>query len=294
MKRLLISAFILLFLAFPAHAGASLEVILPENVLRETFYPGDYVNLTTTIKNNFDQAKNFIVEEFVLYPGIPPMPLMELIELDPGESGILPDLSFSLWMTMFPGSYAYGFTVYDENGNVLNKTTIGFQVQGTEKSFEEIEVLVCGDLSCNDVRRIFTLNDKVVYVRINSEENPETAGQIVHPDKVVEGLDFSDNIAEIKLGKTGLYELSFVSVKEGYINSYKSLNFSVMKEEPKIHYEFCNETSDNVCDSGCPYGEDPDCAGIPGMDYTLWIVVFLILVFIAVLSVFFMKRKPGA
>ncbi len=278
---------------FSAGAVAqAIEVSTPSNVSNRTFHSGDIVNLTTVIKNDFSRTKNFTVEEYILYPDIEPVLLLDVIELEPNESKPLPDLSFGVSETTTPGVYVYTFAVYDENGSMLKSDAINFRIEGTEKTFKPIEVLVCGDRRCNDVRKIFTPNDEV-YIKVNSEETPEIRGYVVYPNKSVEMLKIDESTGHVKIGRPGLYEIGLVFSKEGYADREKVVRFSVIGGESKIHYEFCNESRDYVCDDECPYGKDPDCEEPVGNVDTTWMVFVLVAVSVVVFIFVFLKRSQN-
>ena len=197
-------------------------------------------------------------------PRTPPMPVLEVISLDPGETKEISDLSFTVFSLTEPGLYYYSISLRDKEWTVIAEESVPFYVNGTLRTFGYIETYFCADIGCDDVRAIFIQDESKSYLRAEIEEDAKITSQITYPDGSKGTLAISNGVAEIIFKGPGLYVIDLTFTKDGYETKNRQARMSVMEEEPIIHYAFCSTEPDGVCDLDCPDGPDPDCADFIG------------------------------
>ena len=260
--KLLLWYVIFLFLISNA-AAQSVTINMPD-IDYQTFAEGDDVRLTATITNDGNETIDIMYQEVVLMPETPPMPVLEVMTPGPGETKEVSDLSFTVFSLTEPGMYYYSVSVRDEEWNVIADESTPFYINGTLRTFGSIETYFCADGLCDDVRAVFIRDEAKSYLHIELEEDAVINAQITYPDNSKSSLAVNNGAAEINFRGAGLYLIDLTFAKDGYETKTRQVKMSVMEEEPVIHYEFCSTEPDDECDSGCPDGPDPDCAGQTG------------------------------
>ncbi|MBN2102296.1 MAG: hypothetical protein JW716_05495 [Candidatus Aenigmarchaeota archaeon] len=260
--KLLLWSVIFLFLILNV-AAQSVTINMPD-IDYQTFAEGDDVRLTATITNDGNETIDIMYQEVVLMPETPPMPVLEVMTLEPGETKEVSDLSFTVFSLTEPGMYYYSVSVRDEEWNVIAEESTPFYINGTLRTFGSIETYFCADGLCDDVRAIFIQDEAKSYLHIELEVDAVIMAQITYPDNSKSPLAVSNGAAEINFRGAGLYLIDLTFTKDGYETKTRQVKMSVMEEEPVIHYEFCSTEPDDECDMECPDGSDPDCSGQTG------------------------------
>lgn len=291
MKRNMMIAGLVVFLLLAVPAQ-SLEIVPFKNVDGGTFYPFDFVDLGTALVNDEGSPIEVTVEQYIIYPRLPPMPLNEQFTIDPGDDVMPSDLSFSVLQYMTPGDYTHVVVVY-RDGELLAEKTRVFRVAGTHNSFSEINVKVCADPACNDLRPVFVSGEKA-YIKVECPENPSITGYIDYQDWTFTDLSFSGGLAEFRPPSAGTYTVNIILSKNGFSREIIEKEVTFLAEEPKSTYYFCSEVEDGICED-CPEGKDPDCGeisiGFAGFEYVITGIVILVIVLL--MGLFFLKTRTG-
>ncbi len=255
---------LIVFMVIIANVSAQSVTITMPDIDYQTFTEDEDVSLMATITNEGNETIDITYQEVVLMPETPPMPVLEAMTLEAGESKEVYSLGFTISKLTEPGLYYYSVSIMDEEWNTIAEETTPFYVNGTLKTFGIIETYFCADEMCDDVRAIFIQDEAKSYLHIESEGNPSITAEITYPDNSKSNLPVNGDVAEITFKDSGLYLIDLTFTKDGYETETKQIKMSVMAEEPVIHYEFCSTEPDDECDPECPDGPDPDCAGETG------------------------------
>ena len=142
----------------------------------------------------------------------------------------------------FMESYVYmssvGENIGPQNCNisigVLNPETI------ERKSFKiiaypnfEFNALSCKNSSCDEVIKVFILNEDIYLDYISEVSEVFTTTVLIYPDGTIEKLSLP---ASIKAKQTGTYSLNIIASSLGYKTITKSTQFGVVEEEVNIPY----------------------------------------------------------
>lgn len=218
----------LLLLALPAQ---SLEIVNFEDVDGETFYLGDFVDLGTVLLNDGNSTLDFLVEQYVLRPGINPMPLYEEFSIGPGGDVMISDMSFEVSTHLFPGEYTYMIRAYSEV-ELLGEKTKTFQVRGTMQRFSQVDVVVCADSGCGDVRPFF-VSGETAYINVDIPENPKIMGDVENSWGGSEKIEFTEGIAEFTPASPGTYTARITVSKSGFLTEILEKDIVFTSEEER-------------------------------------------------------------
>jgi len=288
-NSILLTFAVFILLALPVKA---LQVV-PLAELNETFYPGDFVDLGIVMINNESRQINLTVEQYILYPGLAPMPFFEEITIPPQNDTMITDMSFDIFNESTSGQYAHVVRIYKEDKIIAEKIRMFFVESGAQDKLSGIMVTVCADSECDDMRPVFVLGE-TAYIMAEADQNPDISGYVEFPDGNFASLQFADDIATFNAGSAGDYAIRLMLVRDGFDVEEIERNITFVKEAAKSTYYFCNETKDGVCET-CPVGEDPDCMKIAEMnDFYLPIAIIAAVIVIAGLLAFWiLKGKKG-
>jgi hypothetical protein len=288
MKRnpILLGLVVFILLASPAY---SLETIGFEEVDGETLYSGDFVDLGIVLFNDESSEINLTVKQYVVHPGISPMPLYQEIVIEPGEDTMISDLSFFVTDYTKSGEYKYVLVIYDsESMELVTKKTSVFQVSGTSKRFTGTELTICADPACDDLRPVFLLGE-IAYIFLQSRENPQITGYVVSSEGERTDLDFEDGSAEFKGSSEDVYTANIELSKEGFLTENIEKDITFVEEAAKPVSYFCNQTEDGICED-CPEGEDPDCGKLL-IGYENMIIMIAIILILGFGMAFYIRSK---
>jgi len=290
-KFVLLAFAVFILLALPVQ---SLEIVGFEDVTEKTFYSGDFVDLGTVLINNETKGLNLTVEQYIVRPGIPPMPLYEEFVIGAGNDTMVSDMSFEVSEYSASGEYTHVVSVYDAgSGDLKSERVSTFYVSGTNESFSEIDIAICADSSCDDVRPVFLLGE-TAYIKVECPENPEITGYVNAISGGTTTLDFDGRSASFKANSEGVYMAKIILSKDGFFTETIEKNITFVGEAAKPTYYFCNETEDGVCED-CPVGEDPDCMKIAEMNnfYLPIAIIAAVIVIAGLLAFWILKGKKG-
>ncbi len=274
---------VFLLLALPVY---SLEIVNFEDTEGKTFYPEDFVDLGTVLINDENNTLNLFVEQYVLRPGIDPMPLYEEFTIKPDGDVMISDMSFIVSEYLFPGKYTHMVRVR-KSGEIVAEKTTKFYVTGTKEKLSDFEILICADHGCKDLRPVLILGE-TAYIRVECLENPEISGYVVH-DGDTTTLSFDEGLASFKAVSEGTYIANVIFSKDGFFTENIERDITFVKEGPKVIYYFCSDVKDGVCED-CPDGDDPDCGKITfGYEYAIVLVVILVIFFL--IGLFFFRKS---
>lgn len=210
----------------------AVEIVNFEDIEDRVFYPGDFVDLGTVIVNNEDKTANLIIEQYVIYPGIDPKPLLEEITIPPNNYTMISDLSFEVFENSIPGKYSYIVTIY-ENDELITEKIVNFYIENTEQELEDAEVMICGDPNCENIKTIFYMNE-TAYILANPFEGTEIIGYVEYvgkDNKNLINLFFDGGIAEFRPQTPGIYEINILFSKEGFSPKIIEKNITFIREE---------------------------------------------------------------
>jgi uncharacterized Zn ribbon protein len=190
----------------------SLEIVNFQDVNGETFYSGDSVDLGTVLVNNESTQVNITVEQYLIYPGIEPMPLYETFVIEPNNNTMISDLSFDVSEYSKSGTYVHSVRIY-ESDNVIGEKTTTFYVAGALDSFSDCEAVICYDTACDDVGLVFDAGE-TVYVKVECPQNSEIKGYLVYDD-TFKDLYFTTGLASFK-ADPDIMNIRVVLSKEGF------------------------------------------------------------------------------
>ncbi|MBN2043196.1 MAG: hypothetical protein JW754_05320 [Candidatus Aenigmarchaeota archaeon] len=280
--KFVIISFLMVFLfsSFIASAG-----MIDIDEISGTYYPGDSVNLSVSITNEYNETKSFLVETFVIYPRTPPKPSLKSFEIVSGKT-IFFNENFIVHETIDSGEYFYQVMVFD-NETEAERKNVSFRVSGTLDTFDDIYARTCSDLECDGVQTVFLVGEKA-YLEVFNSEDAELAGDVIYPTGHNNGLSFTGGFAMIDIDPPGDYIVNITASKDGYKTKSWLNMFSVMNEEP----EFIN---DNVCapDGKCSGEENhqncpQDCLPAEGKEY--YYIIGIIVLIIVAASAFVIKK----
>lgn len=256
--------------------------ILPLDTIDEvTFYPGDTIDLGIVLFNNESRDVELLVEQYLLYPEAKPMPLYEKVVLPANNHTMITDMSFDVSEISPSGEYNHIIKIYEE-GKLIAENQRTFYIQAAEKRFDDVEILICADETCNDIRPVFVLGE-TVYIKVKSSHNPEIKGFIKSPKGGHINLSFYKNTANFKANSAGEYMLTILLSKDGFASEEINNTIEFVKEYKKPPSYFCGEIEDGVCEENCPT-EDVDCKKITEMSNNTWGFYMIIILFISMIA----------
>lgn len=240
----------------------SLEIVNFQDANNKTYYLGDFVDLGTVLANNESTQMNVTVEQYLVYPGIEPMPLYETFVIEPGNNTMISDFSFDISEYSKSGKYVHSVKVYESN-NIISEKTTTFYVSGTMNSFTNCETIICYDATCDDVGPVFDAGE-TVYVKVECPENPEIKGYLIYND-TFKDLYFASGMASFKADKD-IVNIRVILSKEGFEDK-------TMQKEITVTGEMAGGSPTSI------------------LDNNLLIIVFLVAVIVIVGLLAFWKMK---
>jgi len=153
-----------------------------------------------------------------------------------------------------------------------------------EKSFQiatypsfEMDIKTCEDESCNNLSKIFILNNNIYFKYISEVPEPIMQVTLTYPDGSVKPITLPGSI---KAEQLGTYELEIISSKDGYKDMEQSVQFGVIEKNAEIHEGFLPVEKDE------PKTEEEKSP-------VFIFVVLGILLLVVVLVVLFKVRRKG-
>ncbi|MBN2043191.1 MAG: hypothetical protein JW754_05295 [Candidatus Aenigmarchaeota archaeon] len=283
--------------------GAFAEVSTPA-ASGGTFVTEDHIDLSCTFTNDlYNETTSFIIESALISPGMSILPSIGSVTLAPSESHEITDFSFTVTDTIPSGSYSLLVNVVKDN-ELVETSNFEFTIQGTTSAFSNLNLQVCGDLECNDPRKIHNISEGLAFIRVFSTDSPELSGTVLYPDGTTADITFIEDFGEVWFSQLGTYRLYILAAKDGYESETMETEFYVVKGD-SISLETCADESDNVCDENCPYGIDVDCyytdyrgelvspLGSSLMNAVVLLAVLIIIVIVLVIIVLKVVRSRG-
>ncbi len=279
---IILIAFFAAVLTFSVCAGSEMISV---DYQGGTYGPGDQVNLSFSITNEYDDKTNFSVESYLAYPWLPTSPSVRLLELGAGESITISE-PFTVQETSESGDYTFYVTLFF-NGTETEQENVTFVVSGTLDTFDRIYARTCSDLECDKVRTVFLLGEKA-YLEVFNSEDAELAGDVIYPDGGTSGLSFTGGFAMIDIEPAGDYLVNLTASREGYMTESWMRRFTVIPED----IEFGDE---NVCvpDGECEGDENhqncpQDC--LPEEENNYYYLIIVLVVVVVAISAFVVKK----
>ncbi|MCK5017714.1 MAG: hypothetical protein KAS32_11685 [Candidatus Peribacteraceae bacterium] len=281
-----VAVFLSLVLSMPVQ---SLEIVSFMEVDGDTFWPFDSVDLGMVIINDESRSVVLFVEQYIVYPKTPPMPLLEEMTIAGNGDEMISDLSFEVSEYSEAGEYDHVVRVYEDDEMVLEKTST-FYIYGTTGKLEGFTSTICADHGCTDVRPVFELGE-TAYIFVECPNIPQVSGYVDYPDGSSEHLVFSGDVAKLKPVLGGVYTANIILSKEGFTDEVieKEITFEESLAPPS--YFFCSDVEDDMCDIHCKEGEDPDCIRMRGEFNFLLIVSAIIVIVMLVIGTLLFKMR---
>jgi len=270
---------VFLALAMPVQ---SLEIVSLYDADGETYGPLEFVDLGTVLINDADADVSLFVEQYMVYPGVEPMPLYEEMTIEAGGDDIISDMSFDVLENTRPGAYIHSVKIHDSvTDELLAEKVSRFYVEGTSDRFEDVSIAVCENPECNSVTSVFVLGE-TAYFRVASPENPDIEGYVYNNGDPSTLYFSGEGVAEFRPFSAGVYTANVILSKDGFEDEVVEKDITFLETANRPAYFFCDEIEDDVCDVHCPDGEDPDCAKLKET-YTSFLVVSVIVVIVMIL-----------
>jgi len=254
MKKSCLVGFVLFsFILFFGGASATLQVWSYDGV----FGPGDIVLLWIFVENDSDEIKKFVLTEYILSDVYVETGTSTIIELLPGE---LRDINreFEVSENLPSGEYTYNVSLYFDD-EIIDANSTSFEIAGTLERFEDISVISCGGIACDEHIRLFELGSPV-FVKAFDFEGADLSGELTLPDFSTVPLVFAGGTTVLPALVIGEYSAEITASKAGYLDDVSYVDFEVIEEFPEVVdlTDLCN--LDGVCNNGESYQDCPqDC-----------------------------------
>lgn len=158
----------------------------------------------------------------------------QLLKLDPYEEKENVVLQKFVVSESYPsGEYKYTVGLEYER-KVVDTKEVTFSIEGTPVFFE-ITTTLSSDKEGRKKTKAFLLDDKEVFLRIDSDVSPLTImGVCVYPSGTENGLKFTNNKTSIKIEDIGKYLFKLKVRSDGYRTIRKHVSFSVVTHHPEF------------------------------------------------------------
>jgi hypothetical protein len=220
----------------------------------------------------------------------------ENVRVDSGEVKEITYL-FVVSGSISTGKYDANVVLRDLITNEVLQGKVNFDVVGVKKTLS-IDLDGCGDVDCNNKRKVFTKGERAFLDYSSNVEGVEVVATLKNPLGSVQAITLPYNFVALDVGT---YELLAVAVKDGYKDASLVRQFSVIEKTAEIAKIDFNDipvseppTKKVARDSGgsVPIILDEDVVQNEGSFDVGWIIVlivfFLIVIFIIV---FWLRRK---
>ncbi len=260
--------------------------IIYVDINKTIYYPSDKVTVNVTVINTMPFPVNWSVEcGLAIRDGsYPPILFLEPIDLELGEMKTV-NFSMDVLETTPSGNYEANIKLLDDS-QTLNQASKDFEIRETKREIEA-SLKSCEDNKCISSKSVFFVGQKIYIVLFSKMSDLTMKGELKTPSKTLD-LTFVDRTASATLNEIGSYEALINLSKQGYQDKTKTLQFSVIEEEPDIREEeicvvnqicedkentkncpqdcpsglsdgYCDKLKDGKCDPDCQIQKDWDC-----------------------------------
>jgi hypothetical protein len=207
------------------------------NVDKDRYGPDETVQLQATFRSTAAEPLQLRVHTLLKTEAAEDFP----VGIVPHEVVISPDKVTEVILEKYqvtddfpPGRYS--ILVGLEGGlEAMTSKEVGFLVEGTKKPLA-IQAIFSRDREGRDRIKVYTLEDKLAYLRIVSEvQGINLRGVLVGPKGEETPIRFEGLAASLTLNVSGSYILRIEADAEGYKAVKKTFTISVIQEKPEFN-----------------------------------------------------------
>jgi hypothetical protein len=197
---------------------------------------GDKVQVTASLRSMLDKSLKLTINSMLQRIDDKEFPLAIIpteVQLESKKSLELPIRQFEVTDELPPGEYLLKIALQDGR-ETLGTNELHFTISGT-LSRMDFTIQLSHDEAGKEQRKVFTLEDKIAYIAVQSDVSEISFSAILQePKKQEHPLSFSENKAKITLDEEGNYTLIVSAQAPGYHALTKRAVFSVIKNVPEF------------------------------------------------------------